>query len=144
MKRKLAGGFQLDDDRDRIDVDAVHAFLSEQSYWARGRGRPDVERHVREADRVVGLYFRSDQIGFTRTSCVSGMPVAYLFDVYVLPDFRGRGLGVELVRETVDAGPFAGYKWLLDTDDAHALYARFGFGAPPPQMMVRTRRGLEG
>ena len=144
MKRELAGGFELDDDRGRIDVDAVHAFLSEQSYWARGRSRTEVERHVREADRVVGLYFHGNQVGFARTSCVRGMPIAYLFDVYVLPEFRGRGLGVELVRETVDAGPFESYKWLLDTDDAHALYAKFGFRAPDAQMMVRALRGADG
>ena len=122
----------------------MHAFLAEQSYWARGRPRADVDEHVRGADRVVGLYRDGRQIGFTRTNCVRGMPIAYLFDVYVLPEFRGRGLGVELVRETVDAGPFADYKWLLDTEDAHGLYARFGFGPPPPKMMLRARRGPEG
>ena len=73
-----------------------------------------------------------------------GAGLTYLADVYVLPEFRGRGLGVELVRETVDAGPFADYKWLLDTEDAHGLYARFGFGPPPPKMMLRARRGPEG
>ena len=143
MKRELGGGFELDDDPTRIDIDAVHRFLSEESYWARGISREKVEHHIRCADRVVGLYEGDAQIGFTRTACVAGVPTAYLFDVYVLPEFRGRGLGVELVRETVDAGPFASYKWVLDTDDAHALYARFGFAPPPPRMMVRPRRGGE-
>ena len=55
MTRDLPGGFQLDDDPARVDVDAVHRFLSEESYSARGRTRGTVERLVREASRVVGL-----------------------------------------------------------------------------------------
>jgi GNAT superfamily N-acetyltransferase len=144
VRRRLADGLELDDDRTRIDADAVHRFLSEESYWARGRSRETVDAHVAGADRVVGLYDDGRQVGFTRTACVAEMPIAYLFDVYVLASHRGRGLGVELVRETVERGPFAAYKWLLDTEDAHRLYARFGFGAAPPRHMQRDRRGTGG
>ena len=140
MRRELGGGFELDDDRSRIDVDAVHEFLSTEAYWAIGRSREDTDAKLAAADRLVGLYRGGRQIGFTRTACVSGMTVAYLYDVYVLPEYRGRGLGVDLVRETVDVGPFANYKWLLDTDDAHGLYAKLGFGPPPPRHMQRERR----
>ncbi len=56
MIRRLEGGFELDDDPTRVDLDAVHAFLSEESYWAHGRSREEVERLVLEAQRVVGLY----------------------------------------------------------------------------------------
>jgi GNAT superfamily N-acetyltransferase len=55
---------------------------------------------------------------------------AFLFDVYVEPEHRGRGLGVELVREAVDLGPHADLRWFLKTRDAHGLYERFGFGPP--------------
>ena len=140
MTRDLGDGFELDDDRDRVDVDAVHAFLSAHAYWAIGRSRDETDAKLAHAERLVGLYHHGRQIGFTRTACVSGMTVAYLYDVYVLPEYRGRGLGLELVRETVNSGPFAGYKWLLDTDDAHALYTKLGFGPPPPRHMQRQRR----
>jgi GNAT superfamily N-acetyltransferase len=140
VRRELGDGFELDDDRDRIDVDAVHGFLSTQAYWAIGRSRDETDAKLAHAERLVGLYHDGQQIGFTRTACVSGMTVAYLYDVYVLPEYRGRGLGLELVRETVDSGPFAGHKWLLDTDDAHGLYAKLGFGPPPPRHMQRQRR----
>jgi GNAT superfamily N-acetyltransferase len=63
--------------------------------------------------------------------------IAYLADVYVLPEFRGRGLGVELVRETVEQGPFARVRWLLHTRDAHDLYAKFGFGPPGERLLER-------
>ena len=136
MRRELGDGFELDDDPARVDVDAVHRFLSEESYWARGRERATVERLVREASRVVGLYRNDRQVGFAR-AFTDGVSIAYLADVYVLPEFRGRGLGEELVRETVDGSPFADRKWLLHTADAHGLYAKLGFGAPSERVLER-------
>ena len=136
MRRELPDGFELDDDRSRVDVDAVHDYLANESYWAKGRSREVVERLVREATRVVGLYREGRQVGFARV--VSDDEVfAYLADVYVLEEARGRGLGVELVRETVDNGPHAGLRWTLGTVDAHDFYARLGFGEPSWMVMER-------
>ena len=137
MKRALAEGLELDDDPARVDLDAVYEFLSTQAYWSRGRSRETIERLIREASRVIGLYDGGRQIGFARTVS-DGASFAYLADVYVLPGYRGRGLGVELVREAVDNGPYADRRWLLHTEDAHALYERFGFGAGSPKLMERS------
>jgi ribosomal protein S18 acetylase RimI-like enzyme len=137
VKRALPGGFELDDDASRVDIYALHAFLSNKAYWAKGRSRETVERLVREASRVVGLYNAERQIGFARTVS-DGQSFAYLADVYVLPEYRGRGLGVELVREAVENGPFADRRWLLHTEDAHALYEKFGFGRPNEKLMERN------
>jgi predicted N-acetyltransferase YhbS len=137
MKRELAGGFELDDDPERIDLDAVHHYLAEESYWAKGRPRDVVERLVRTSPRVVGLYEGGRQVGFTRTVS-DGVAIAYL---YVLPGLQGRGLGVELVRETIERGPFAHCRWVLHTSDAHGFYERFGFGPPGPSVMVRPAPG---
>lgn len=136
MRRDLSGGFELDDDPARVDVDAVHRYLSEESYWARGRPRETVERLVQEAQRVVGLYLDGRQVGFCRAAS-DGVSYVYLADVYVLPEFRGLGLGVELVREMVENGPYAGVRWLLHTEDAHALYERLGFAEPDRKVMER-------
>jgi GNAT superfamily N-acetyltransferase len=136
MRRDLGDGFELDDDSDRIDVDAVHDFLSNHAYWAEGRPRETVERTVREASRVVGLYADGRQIGFAR-AFTDGVAAVYLADVYVLPEHRGRGLGVELVREMVEGSPWADQKWLLHTRDAQSLYRRFGFGPPSERLMER-------
>jgi predicted N-acetyltransferase YhbS len=138
MRRPLGDGYELDDDPARVDVDAVHDYLANESYWAEGRSRETVERLVREAARVVGVYHDGRQVGFARAFS-DGVALAYLADVYVLPEHRGRGVGVELVRETVDNGPLAGVKWILHTHDAHDFYRQFGFrgavragdGAPP-------------
>jgi GNAT superfamily N-acetyltransferase len=136
MRRELADGIELDDDPARVDVDEVHDFLSNHAYWSKGRSRDTVERLVREASRVVGLYAGGRQIGFAR-AFTDGVAAVYLADVYVLPEHRGRGLGVELVRQMVEGSPWADLKWLLHTRDAHELYRRFGFGAPSERVLER-------
>jgi GNAT superfamily N-acetyltransferase len=135
VKRDLGDGYELDDDRDRVDIDAVHAYIS-QAYWAEGRPRAEVERLVREAQRVVGLYENGAQVGFCRAFS-DGMSFAYLADVYVLEEHRGRGLGLELVREMIENGPYASTRWLLHTRDMHRLYAKLGFGEPGERLMER-------
>ena len=75
MRRGLPGGYEMDDDPGRVDLDAVHRYLSEESYWAKGRSRAEVERLVGEATRVVGLYHEDRQAGFCRAvspSCTGG------------------------------------------------------------------------
>jgi GNAT superfamily N-acetyltransferase len=134
--RSLPDGFELDDDPARVDLDEVHRFLSTEAYWALGRTRETVERLVREAQRVVGLYRDGRQVGFCR-AFTDGVAVVYLADVYVLPELRGRGLGVELVREMVENGPYADVKWMLHATDAHELYEQFGFGRPDAKVMER-------
>ena len=139
MKRDLGDGYELDDDPYRIDREAVHRYLSEDSYWARGRARDVQDALIDTAARVVGLYFEDRQVGFTRTLS-DGHTQSYLADVYVLDEDRGRGLGVELVRFSVDEGPFASTKWLLHTADAHDLYRKFGFAEPGERTLERWSR----
>ena len=144
MIRALDGGLELDDSRDRIDREEVHRFLSEVSYWARDRPRATQDRLIDEASRIVGLYEGERQIGFCR-AFTDALAVAYLADVYVLPEYRGRGLGEELVREMIERGPYADVKWLLHTTDMHALYRKFAFEEPSYKVMERrsTRNDSE-
>lgn len=138
MRRELGDRIELDDDAGRIDVDAVHDYLANQSYWAEGRPREVVERLVREAQRVVGVYDGERQVGFAR-AFTDGVSLVYLADVYVLPAYRGRGLGVELVREMVENGSYADLRWVLHTRDAQTLYEKFRFGKPSGRLMERMR-----
>jgi GNAT superfamily N-acetyltransferase len=140
MQRALPGGVEIDDDPGRIDVAAVHRYLAGESYWASGRSFETVERLVREASRVVGLYHDGALVGFAR-AVSDGVAVAYLADVYVLPGYRGQGLGEELVREIVERGELANVRWLLHTRDAHALYAKVGFGGSGERLMERPVGG---
>lgn len=141
LRRTLGDGFELDDDPRRIDVEAVHSFLSTESYWGLGRTREVVELAIEGSTRVLGLYHGPDLIGFAR-SVSDGATFAYLADVYVLPAFRGRGLGLALVREMVDGGAGKQVRWMLHTADAQRLYAKLGFSSEPPryQLMERARR----
>jgi ribosomal protein S18 acetylase RimI-like enzyme len=143
VRRELPGGFELDDDPDRIDVDAVHAFISRESYWGRGRTRERVQHTIDGSTRVLGLYDGPEQVGFAR-AVSDGVTVGYLADVYVLADYRRRGLGLALVREMIEgatgADP-ANVRWLLHTADAQKLYKKLGFaeGLPTYPLMERGR-----
>jgi ribosomal protein S18 acetylase RimI-like enzyme len=128
---------ELDDDPGRIDVAAVHDYLANHSYWAEGRPYEVVDRLIREAQRVVGFYDGDRQVGFAR-AFTDGVALVYLADVYVLPEYRGRGLGARLVREMVENGPYAGLRWILHTRDAHGLYRKVGFGEPSERVMERS------
>ena len=134
------GEFLVSTDPARLDVGAIHDFLTNDSYWARGIGRPLVERAI-AGSLCFGLYHVDAQVGFARviTDCAS---FAYLADVYVLQAYRGQKLGVFLV-ECVMKHPAltALRRFMLITNDAHGLYARFGFSplATPERAMEIVR-----
>jgi GNAT superfamily N-acetyltransferase len=114
----------------------VHRFLSEVAYWALGRTRETQDRLIDEAQRVVGVYDGERQIGFCR-AVTDDNSFVYLADVYVLEEYRGRGLGEELVREMVEHGPYANLRWLLHTTNMHPLYRKFGFSEPDYKLLER-------
>ena len=89
MRRSLGDGLEFDDDPGRIDVAAVHDYLANHSYWAEGRPYEVVERLVREAQRVVGVYDGDRQVRFAR-AFTDGVSLVYLADVYLLPEHRAR------------------------------------------------------
>ena len=133
--------YQLDDDPDRIDRDAVWQFLSTEAYWGRTRSRADFEAQLASAWRVVGVYEAATgrQVGFAR-AISDGVDFGYLSDVFILPAARGAGLGQELVATMIDRGPGAGFRWSLHTRDAHDLYRKYGFAEPDNRYMERPRR----
>jgi GNAT superfamily N-acetyltransferase len=140
VKREFEHGYELDDDRERLDRDAVHAYLGGESYWAKGRTRDRQDELIDASGSVVGLYKDGAQVGFARAVDCDAAGFAYLADVYVLDEHRGRGLGVELVREIVERGPYADRRWILHTRDAHTLYAKLGFG-PSERLLERGASG---
>ncbi len=127
----------VDDDAERVDVDAVWQFLSTQAYWGRWRRREDLAAQVRSAWRVAGVY-RCDSgalVGFAR-AVSDGVALAYLADVFITPGrHRGHGPGKLLVAVMIDRGAGAGFHWLLHTADAHSMYAGFGFAPANPTSM---------
>jgi GNAT superfamily N-acetyltransferase len=75
-------------------------------------------------------------VGFAR-AVSDGVGLAYLADVFVLPEHRGQGLGARLVEVMVEEGPGADFRWMLHTADAHELYRRFGFAEPGSPVLER-------
>jgi GNAT superfamily N-acetyltransferase len=140
MRRELADGYELDDDPTRIDVDAVYAYISGESYWGRNRSRERVARAIAGSRRVLGLYCDKELVGFAR-AVSDGAIMAYLADVYVLPAHRGRGLGLALVTEMIEGCEQWDARWMLHTADAQGLYAKLGFvqDAPTYALMERER-----
>ena len=109
----------------RLDIDLIHRFL-ETSYWAKGRRRTVVERSIRNS-LCFGVYLAGRQVAFARV--VSDRAVfAYLMDVFVVPEFRGRGISKALMRSVLEHPDLQNLRvFLLATRDAHDLYAQFGF-----------------
>ena len=120
------GQYEISTDRSRIDLDLVHRFLSEEAYWSPGVPRDVVERSIEHSLNFALLYGR-DQVGFARV-VTDYATFAWLADVFVLDEHRGRGLGRWLVETALSHPDLQGLRrWILATGDAHGLYARFGF-----------------
>jgi GNAT superfamily N-acetyltransferase len=120
-------GYEISTDRARLDLDAIHRFLSEDAYWSPGVEREVVERALANS-LCFGLHAPDGaQAGFAR-AVTDRATFAYLGDVFVLPAHRGRGLGVWLVQTVLAHPDLQGLRRIeLATADAHELYARFGF-----------------
>lgn len=146
---RRAHGYLIATDPAHLDVDAIHAYLT-RSYWAEAIPRATVARSLR-GSLCFGLYIDAPgaaapgaQVGFARV--ISDLATfAYLCDVYVLEDHRGRGLSKWLVQTVLDHPDLAGLRrFLLGTRDAHGLYARYGFRPleAPQRFMEIVRPGL--
>jgi ribosomal protein S18 acetylase RimI-like enzyme len=132
-------GYRISTESEAMDLDAVHAYLA-RSYWAREIPKDLVAKAFR-GSLCFGLFKDDCQIGFARV-VTDRSTFAYLCDVYVLEDYRGRGLGVWLM-DAVLAHPDlqALRRFVLATRDAHGLYERYGFsGLARPEIFMEINR----
>jgi GNAT superfamily N-acetyltransferase len=131
--------YTISTDPARLDVDAIHAYLS-RSYWAALRPRTIVEISLRHSLNF-GVYHGNTQVGLARIDTDYAI-FAYLCDVYILEEHRGHGLGKWLIETMIhDPALKQVVRIMLATRDAHGLYAQFGFNAPskPELWMERIR-----
>jgi GNAT superfamily N-acetyltransferase len=137
----MSGKYEISTDPERFDLTLIHGFLS-TSYWAEGRPRDVVERSIRHS-LCFGVFDGDRQIAFARVITDRAV-FGYLADVFVVPDYRGRGISKGLMAAIVEHPDVRRLKlFLLRTRDAHGLYEPFGF-APiphPDEMMVRYGPG---
>jgi GNAT superfamily N-acetyltransferase len=123
--RVAKDSYEIDDDKSRLNMDMIHAFVVE-SYWAAGIPRTTLERSIAGSD-CFGVYHNTQQVGFAR---IMGdrATFAYVADVFVLPNHRGKGLARWLMETILLQPQYKGLRrWLLATRDAHGLYAKLGF-----------------
>jgi GNAT superfamily N-acetyltransferase len=120
------GDYIISTDRDRIDVETVHRYLSAESYWALGIPLHVLIRSIEHA-LCFGLYKGGKQAGFARV-ITDYATFGYLADVFVLEPHRGQGLSKWMMSVIRDHPDLQGFRrWMLATRDAHELYAKFGF-----------------
>ena len=126
MKWEGPDGYWASDDPALVDVPAVHAWMSRESYWAKGRTL-DVMTRAIEHSLVVGLYCSDGpQVGLARF-VTDYATFAWLCDVFVDAAHRGRGLGTFLVETAVSHPDVRGLRQVLATEPGRTLYQRFGF-----------------
>lgn len=133
--------YEISTDKARLDIPLIHRFLSQESYWAMNIPLDIVQRSI-ENSLCFGVYDGEAQVGFARL-ITDQATFAYLADVFVLPNYRGRGVAKRLIT-TISAYPtLQGLRrWVLATRDAHELYAQFGFMAlDDPNLFMQRKRG---
>ncbi len=121
-------GYSVSTDPARLDLDAIHGYLSQQSYWARGIPRETLQRGLTNSLNF-GVYHDASgaQVGFARL-ITDYATFAYVSDVFVLEAHRGRGLSKWLMEVVTGHPEVQGLRrWLLVTLDAHGLYTQYGF-----------------
>lgn len=118
--------FSISTDKNLLDINLIHNFLSNESYWAKGISKERIKKVI-ENSFCFGIYKDNKQIGFARV--VSDLSsFAYLADVFVLKDYRGKGLASLLIKTILGYDNFKSIRrWLLATKDAHEIYKKLGF-----------------
>jgi GNAT superfamily N-acetyltransferase len=141
-QERKRGKYSISTNPKRMDLDAIHRFLS-RSFWAEGISKRLVAKSMKNS-LCFGLFHDGEQIGLARV-ITDRATFAYLCDVYVLEDYRAKGLGKWLIEAVMAHPDLQGLRrFQLVTRDAHGLYKRFGFASPrhPIRHMEIFRHGM--
>jgi N-acetylglutamate synthase-like GNAT family acetyltransferase len=137
------GVYTISTDPEKLNIDLIHHFLSNESYWAKGIPRQTVERSIQHS-LCFGVFEQQQQVGFARV-VTDYATFAWIADVFILPAYRRQGLSKWLV-QTIRAHPgLQGLRrWLLATADAHQLYAQYGFTPlPHPERFMEVYQAYQ-
>lgn len=122
-----------------MDIAAIHQYLSQESYWAKGIPFETVQRSLQHSF-CIGVFNRGMQVGFARL-VTDYSTFAYLADVYIQSAHRGKGLSKEVMQYIMDLDWMAGLRRImLATLDAHGLYQQFGFKVTETPERIMERR----
>ncbi|HEU5052963.1 MAG TPA: GNAT family N-acetyltransferase [Hanamia sp.] len=130
--------FYVSTDKSLLEIEMIYDFLTNRSYWAKGRSRETVEKSI-EGSMCFGVFDPGNkQVGFARVVTDYAM-FAWLLNVFILEDFRGKGLGKMIMTAIITHNDLQEVKrWVLDTLDAHGLYEKYGF-----KPLARPERRME-
>lgn len=137
MEHKIEN-YRISTHKSKINVALVHNYLCHHSYWAEGIPADVVQKSIKNS-LCFGVYNNGEQVGFARV--ISDFATyAYIADLFVVPEHRGKGLSKWLMRAIMDHSQLQGLRrFVLATKDAHGLYAKFGFTAYPNSDRIMTR-----
>jgi GNAT superfamily N-acetyltransferase len=137
---ELPEGYVISSDPALLNLDVIHGFIAQESYWAKSIPKPVVERMISNS-LCWGVYHQATQIGFARV-ITDKATFAYLCDVFILPEHRGKGLSKALVATILSHPDLQGLRrWMLVTADAQRLYEQFGFKpVPQPERHMEIHR----
>jgi GNAT superfamily N-acetyltransferase len=123
---EIKGEYLISTDKEKLDIKAIHHFLSTTSYWCKNVPKSVVETSIQHS-LCFGIYKAEEQVGFARI-ITDYATVAYLGDVYVLEEHRGKGLSKWMIALIMEHPNLQGLRrWILRTSDAHELYRKFGW-----------------
>lgn len=133
------GEYEIDTDKRRLDLPAIHKYLSTESYWAQNRTMEQTLAAI-ENSQCFGVYRGREQVGFGRV-VTDRATFAYIGDIFILAEHRGKGLSKWLMKTIVEQPDMQGLRrWILATRDAHTLYEQYGFDSLkfPERWMEKT------
>ena len=133
------GALRISTDPAELNLSMIHRFLSTESYWASGISRTVLQRALAHS-LCFGGYLGRSQVAFARV-VTDRATFAHLKDVFVLPEFRGRGFGTALMQAVMAHPDLLAVAFTLATDDAHTLYEKFGFARSPHPERSMLRLG---
>jgi GNAT superfamily N-acetyltransferase len=135
------GEFIISTDKSKLDLSVIHDYLSNHAYWSRHIPFETVKK-ASENSLNFGLFKNGTQIGYARV--ISDFAtIAYLGDVFILPEYRGKGLSKWMMELIMSHPNLQGLRrWILLTRDAHNLYKQYGWepvAKPEAWMEIHTR-----
>lgn len=137
----MCNKYQISTDKKRLNLGKIHDYLSNVSYWAKGRTLEQVEASI-ENSLCFGVFDKNEQVAFARvvTDTVS---FGYLLDVFVFDEFQKQGISKLLLDEIFSHNALQNVNWLLRTSDAQGLYEKYGFNSidNPASYMKKLNQG---
>jgi len=134
--------FYVSTDKTKLDIDIIVDFLNHESYWAKTRNKINIEKSIMNSVCFGVFDTEHRQVGFARV--ITDFSVfAWILDVFILNEYRGKGLGKLLIHEIMSHHDLLDIKrWGLGTNDAHGLYQKFGFKSlsDPKNMMEKINK----